>query len=407
MEKENQAEVLKNNIDAQIEAKSTEAANAVKGELATAIEKQAVAQTEANQMLQKQLDEVKAIKAPAIIKSTKGRSELGEALSEKANEIASIKKGDSVVLDLKTFASSAGTASAVYGDERVSDIKYDPNFFNRVRNHLVTGTTAQTGAIRHSFETAETDSSAAKTKGSAQTQSSVTLTDVHTPIQTLYNLLTLPQEWLDDVDMIESYLSTRLMSNLMDVEDIQLLRGSGTSPNYSGLATGAVVFADNAARETYLGTFADSQALSTSVNEFDVITSIAAALANSNFVADKAFLNPIDYYLMTTRKSTTNEYVFHQAIDPVTGSMRVIWNGVELIKTAAQTSGTFTIIDSKSASQYWMREGSQIEFGMNDNDFATNSVSVRASIRGALVNYKQNGIVSDTFANFRTAIGTA
>ena len=379
-------------------AKSNEALEAKANEINSEVE----TLKNQNVELQKEIDTMKEnFKAPAVVKSLGSKNELKELVMEKADAISNLKKGDTVTLDLKTFASSAGAASAVYGDERVSEIKYDPNFSNRVRNHLLTGSTSQTGAIRHSFETAETDSSAPKVKGAAQAQSAVTLTDVHTPIQTLYNLLTLPQEWLDDVAMIESYLSTRLMANLMDVEDIQLLRGNGSSPNYSGLATGARNFADNAARESYVGSLADS--FGTAANEYDVISAVAAGMANENFMADKVFINPIDYYSMVLVKSTQNEYVLQQTISP-NGEYKTIWNGIEFIKTPAQTAGTFTLIDSKQATQYWMREGAQIEFGMNDNDFATNSVSVRASIRGALTNYKSNGIVSDTFANFFTAL---
>ena len=205
--------------------------------------------------------------------------------------------------------------------------------------------------------------------------------------------------------MSESNLSTRLMANLMDVEDVQLLRGNGTSPQYTGLANGARTFADAAARETYIGSIADSVASAATVDEYQVITAVAAGMANTNYMADKVFINPIDYYRMVLAQSNTLEYRLSQTMAP-NGEFKTIWNGIEFVKTAAQSAGTFTLLDSKQASQYWMREGAQIEFGMNDNDFAKNAVSVRASIRGALVNYKSNGIVSDTFANFRTAIGT-
>lgn len=397
------AEELKNNIDSAIETKATEVAT--KG--ADALEAKAIELNEALETktmeLQKQIDEVKTMKNETLnIGKAKG-SEFQEMLREKANEISQMKEGGKVTLDLKTFTGSAGVGSAPYGDERVSEIKHDPNFYNRVRNNILTGSTSQTGAIRHSFETAETDSSAGKVKGSAQPQSAVTLTDVHTPIVTLFNLLTLPQEQADDIEMIESYLSTRLMSNLMDVEDVQLLRGTGVGANYSGLATGASSFATAAARETFVGGLADQ--FGTAANEYDVITAVAAGLANRNFMADKVFLNPLDYYSMVTRKASTNEYVMAQTVAP-NGEFMTIWNGVEIVKTPAQTAGTFTILDSKKSSQYWMREGSQIEFGMNEADFASNNISVRASIRGALTNYYAQGIVSDTFANFRAALNS-
>ena len=404
-----EAQELKTAIDASIENKATEVKTDLKAELEGKASTEDVATLKnENETLQKQLDDVKAeVKNFNITKNMKTGSELSELLKEKASAIKNMKNGDKVSLDLKDFTGSAGAASAPYGDERVTDIKYDPNFQNRIRQHLVTGSTSSTGAVRHTFETAETDSSAPKTKGAAQTQSAVTLTDVHTPIQTLYNVLTLPQEWLDDVAMIESYLSTRLMANLMDVEDVQLLRGNGTSPNYSGLATGKKAFADNTAFEAYLGDFADSQASAANVNRYDSITAVAAAMANENFMADKAFINPIDYYLMVTNKSSQDGHYTLQSTVAPNGEYKTIWNGIELIKCASQTAGHLTMIDSKQATQYWLRDGASIEFGMNDDDFASNNISVRASIRGALTNYKANGIISENFSAIATAIGVA
>ena len=355
-----------------------------------------------NVTLQKELDDVKTqVKSFNINKMAKATNEFNEMLREKANEIANLKQGDTVTLELKDWGNNAdGVASAPYGDERVTPIKYDPNFANRVRNHITTGSTSQSGGIRHTFETAETDSSAAKAKGAEATQSSITLTDVHTPIRTLFNVLTLPQEQLDDIAMVESFLSTRLMGNLMDLEDVQLLRGAGTGQQYSGLATGSRAFADAAAREAYVGPLADR--FGTGANEYDVITAIAAGMANENYTAGICFLNPLDYYSMVTRKTTDNRYTLQTTVAP-NGEYKTIWNGIELVKTAAQTAGTFTVID-KMATQYWMREGASIEFGMNANDFASNNISVKAIIRGALTNYNQRGIVSDTFANFEAAL---
>ena len=291
--------------------------------------------------------------------------------------------------------------SAPSRDLRVEQIKYDPNFDNRVANHLTTGST-DAGGIRHTFETAETDNTAPKTAGAIATGSAVTLTDIYTPVQNIFNVLTLSEESAKDISFVESYLSTRLMGNLRDIEDVQLLRGSGTAPNYNGLATAGLSFADAAARETYIGSLADSTG--TSANNFDVLTAAMAGLANTNYMAGKVFVNPIDYYEMVLAKATTNEYVLAQTIAP-DGTYKTFWNGVEIVKTPAQTAGTFTILDMRAAT-YFTRTGSNIEFGYNDNDFAGYNVSVRANLRGALVAYNQNGIISDTFANWKTALNT-
>lgn len=81
------------------------------------------------------------------------------------------------------------------------------------------------------------------------------------------------------------------------------------------------------------------------------------------------------------------------------GSYKTFWNGIEIIKSNAQATGTFTVLDSKKATSYWTREGVSVEFGYDQDDFSTNSMTVRAKLRGAVTNYRPNGIVSGTFAN--------
>ena len=399
------AEELKNNIDSAIETKATKVAE----EAATALDAKATEINETinksveevkneNVLLQKQIDDLKMETKNNFNIGAPKRSEFSEALRSKANDIANLKKGQTITLDVKTLTPSAGTGSAPSRDLRVDMIKYDPNFDNRVAMHLVTGST-NAGGIRHTFETAETDNTAPKVAGAIATGSAVTLTDIYTPTNDLFNVLTLSEESARDIDYVETYLSTRLMGNLKDLEDVQLLRGNGTNPNYNGLATAGLTFADAAARAAYIGDLAGSQ---TAANNFDVLTAVMAGLANTNFYAGKVFVNPLDYYVMVLAKSTQQEYVLAQTIAP-NGQYKTFWNGIEIVKTPAQTAGTFTMLDMK-ASTYFVREGAQIEFGYNNDDFAGYNISVRANLRGALVNYFQKGIISGTFADWKTAI---
>ena len=405
----NEATELKNAFDSMLNEKATEVAKdsadaleAKANELTSMVEKSNEELKAQNEILQKQMDEIKN-QAPAIVKSVGAKNEITEKLMEMKSH--NWKNGDKFTLELKDWGNNAdGQASAPYGDERVSNIKYNPNFKQHVAEKLMGGSTSGSGAIRHTFETSNNsgDNTANKVKGTVATQSSITLTDVHTPIRTIFNVLTLPQEQLDDISMVESFLSTRLMGNLKDHEDRQLLRGTGLQQQYTGLAAGARDFADAAARASYVGDIADLFSASAGANVYDVLTAVAAGMANENYTAGVAFLNPIDYYSMVLDKTSDGRYALQTTISP-SGEYKTIWNGIEIVKTAAQIAGTFTVIDPM-ATQYWVRDGASIEFGMNDDDFASNNITVRASIRGALTNYNQLGIVSDTFSNFFTAL---
>ena len=391
----NPAEELKASIDSAIEVKSTEATEAAvaksaeaieatKAELTESLTKSVSETTEALETIQKQMDELKN-NAPAIVKSVGTKSELFEKISE-AKE--SYKKSGKAEMELKTFASADGAAHQPYAYDQSAEIQHDPNYKNRLRAALPTSTSDAAGSFIFNRETVDGDAAAPKAKGAAQPQTTKTLQRQEAAFQTMTNLFTIPEEWLDDVNRMESYLSRRLMGDLMDVEDRQIIGGDGTAPNLNGLNTfGATLGAAD------LGAWADSV---DSANRYDALTSFASILAQDDYMADTVILSPFDYYQIKLIKATTGEYVLGQTKDGYE-----IFNGMKFIVNNAQTAGTFTVLDSKSI-EYVMREGVNVKFDYNANDFASNNITVRAQLRGALVDYLPNGVKT---GNFATVIG--
>ena len=401
-----QIENLKNDI---VEGAATKASDVAK----EAVETKAAELNGNMEVLQKSFDELKErMESKGSFGIGKRRTEIQEKYND---AIADCQRGGKGVLELKstdelltlkTFSSTAGAGSAIYGDERVGDIKYDPNYQTRLRDVVMTGSTSGNGAIRFNQEAATTSYTnvTSKAKGAAGTNVRQDLADVHVPIQTLQAINSIPEEWLDDTAMIESYLSTRLMGELMDLEDEQILRGSGTGTNFAGINTNGRSFANAAAITGYVGSgLAGNFSSANPANNFDVLTAAKAGLANTNFHADLVILNPLDAALISLTKATTREYVLQQT-QVGDGKTGYFWQGMRVVQTPAQNVGTFTVIDSKKATQYWMREGVNVEFDRNGTDFASNSISVRAKIRGNVTNYRGNGIVSDAFSDWTTAL---
>ena len=416
----NEAVELKKSIDSAIETKanevatkSAEAIEATKAELNEALTKATTEANEKAEMLQKSIDDLKEMSTKNFNIGGQKRTELNEKFNDavsdyhsKGKGVFNIKSVEELGMINKTFSSTPGAASAIYGDYRNTDIKFDPNYANRLRNVIPTGALGSDGSIRFTRELATTDFSnkGPKAKGTAQNAVVQNLEDVHIPVQTLQIFNSIPEEWMDDTAMIESYLSNRLMSELMDTEDEQILRGSGSGNNYQGINSNGRAFANAAAITSYVGSsIAGLFDSSNGANLFDVLTAAKAGLANTNYMADCVILNPLDVATLVLAKATTNEYVLQQTVTPA-GSVQSFWNGLKIVETPAQTAGTFTILDSKKATQYWMREGVQIEFDRNGTDFAANSMSIRAKVRGNVTNYLSNGIVSDAISDWTTAL---
>ena len=406
MENVNKAEEIKNYMDSSLEAKanelsekSAEAVETVKSEFDGKLNEKA----EQIEMLQKQIDDMKETQSKNWEVKNRKESDFTSKFNDLSEKISNTKAtGSKTVLELKDFGSGFTGAfnGDIYLDERVSDIKYVPNHANRLRNYITTGSTSGTGSIRfnqENFAATQRDRSGGKAKGASANQQNYEINSLHAPIETVMNLVTIPEEWLDDVAMVESYLSKRLMGDLMDVEDDYILNGSGTSNQFTGINVGAA-----AANQLTTGTLADAffgpafQDQIADANRFDVLTAVAGELMQLNYNPNLAILAPVDYYAMTLIKGTDGQYALTNTVAP-DGSYKTFWNGIEVIKSTAQAAGTFTVLDT-SVTQYWTREGVSIEFDRNENDFATNSVSVRAKLRGAMTHYLPGGIVTGTFA---------
>ena len=404
----NPAEELKNQIDSAIESKATETADAVKSEMSETINKHVEELKNENALLQKQIDEVK-MEGKGSFGIGKKRTELQEKFAQAKSDY--FAKGNATLeLDMKTFTAGSGPAGQIYMDERVGDIKYDPNYANRLRNVLNTGTTSG-GSVRYNQETTNTPNAGSKAKGSAQTAAVKTITDRQVQIQTLSIFHTVPEEWLDDTQMLESYFSTRFMGDLMDAEDLNILNGNPgagaagsltAATAFEGINSNGRTFADNSARATYAGSIAGLFSSSDASNYYDALSAVKAGLENDNFMPDCVILNPIDATHISLLKSTAGEYILQQVVTPA-GSVEYFFMGMKVVKTPAQTSGTFTVLDTK-ATQYWMREGLSIQFQHNANDFQTNSISIKGIVRGNVTNYLPNGIVSGTFTEWTDAL---
>ena len=361
-------------------AKSAEAIEATKAEVTESFNNEVSELKSQNEILQKQMDEIKN-NAPAIVKSVGTKSELFEKLAE-AKE--TYKKHGKSEMELKTFVATDGSAHQPYAYDGSAEIQHDPNYKNRLRAALPTSTSDAAGSFIFNREVAETDAAAPKAKGAAQPQTSKTLQRQEAAFQTMTNLFTIPEEWLDDTARMENYLSRRLMGDLMDVEDRQIIGGNGTAPNLNGLNT----FGTDIDTDGELGDWANSIA---GANRYDAITALASILAQSDYMADTVVLNPFDYYQLKLIKATTNEYVLGQTKDGYD-----IYNGMKFVINNAQSANTFTVLDSK-AVEYVMREGVNVKFDYNANDFASNNITVRAQLRGALVDYLPNGVLTGSF----------
>ena len=405
MENKNEAVDLKNQIDAAIETKATAATEAAVTKSAEAIEAtKAELNTEIDTLkaqnveLQKSHDDLNSkLESSASFSISKKRTEWEEKFADAKDKFNKNGKVD-MELNTKTFVSGTSTNTLVpsaYGTE--NKIYHNPNYKRQLRDVLSTRTESG-GSIIWNRETAETDAAGTKEKGTSHGQTSKTVTRQESTFQTLMNFYTMPEEYFNDISNFESYISGRLMGDLMDLESRQIIGGSGTGFQYNGLNSFGTTLGNDAA----FGDWADSIGSATvDANRYDAITAVGSILEQEDFTADCVVVNPFDYYQIALIKANTGEYVLGQALDAAGNSIMQLVNGIEIVKSNAQAAGTFTVFD-KMAAEYVTREGISLEFDRNADNFQTNSISVRAIIRGNIADWLPNGV---KVGNFATVIG--
>ena len=327
------------------------------------------------------------------VRSFKGA--LGKALKDGA--IESIQKGNSnnakfeIKADMTIAADFTGDVARV---QRIEDIKYDPSRAVHIRSLIPNGST-DSQIVRFPKESGYSDNASTKAEGAALGQSDFDLTATSIQMEKIGTTMRLTEEMLDDTPQITSYLSARVPSKVLAIEDNQILNGNGSSPNLDGLFTDGGAFTT-----TSSGAFYQSVE---SANEFDVLVAALNQLAALNYQADSILLHPTDFHKIVLLKSTANEYLKGQVMSGLQPAVL----GVPISINTAVTAGKFLVGQLSVATQLWIRDGLGIEFSRENSDnFEKGFVTVRAVERVGVSNYLPSGIVQGTFSTAKTSLET-
>lgn len=393
---------LGNLVDEKIEKASKASLENAKGEFETSLKSEISNLTneynEKFEAAQKRMDsfEIESKKTMAGTTPKSFKASLESALKDGA--IDSLVKGNTNAAKFELKSSDMTMANTftgvIAGETIVPDIKFDPSRAVHIRSLIPNGTTdAQT--IRFPKESAYTDNAAATAQGSALGQSDFDLTATSVNVEKIGTFMKITEEMLADTPQLSSYLSARVPSKVLAIEDNQIMSGDGSSPNMSGLFTDGTAFTTSSG-----GLFYQSVE---SANEYDVLIAALNQLALLNYTADSILLNPTDFHKIVLLKSTANEYLKNQVIQGIQPAIM----GVPVTINTAIPAGKFLVGQLSVATQLWIRDGLGIEFSREDSDnFQKSFVTVRALMRAALTTYLPNAIVQGTFSSAKTALET-
>ena len=321
------------------------------------------------------------------------KSALQEAIEGGA--IEGMLKGNSRSASLVVKADmtiGADFTGEVIPADRVAGYKYDPTRPVHVRQLIPQGSTAS-DVVRFVKESGYSNGAAATAEGVTLTQSDFDMTASDANVRKIGTYFRISEEMLADTPQLTSYLSARAPEKLLEVEDTQIISGSGSGANLSGITTDAAAF-------NLAGEFADAV---DSANEFDVLIAALNQLAIANYSADTIMLHPTDFHKILLLKDSTAEYIkkdVYQGLQPQ-------FNGVRVVLNTAITSGTFLVGNFAQGTQLWVRDNVNVEFFREDGTNVRDGfVTVRVSERVALTNYLPNAFVYGTFSTAIASLET-
>lgn len=205
--------------------------------------------------------------------------------------------------------------------------------------------------------------------------------EITVPAEYIAGFLRVSRKMLDDMAAFRSYLQMRLMEMYLKVEDDQILNGTGTSPQLTGIlpiATAAIVTTgSNIERLIY----AISQLEATDYSATGIVLNVAAY-----------------YWIALNKASGSGEYDLPGIVVIQNGQLYVA--GVPVYKTTAIAQTQYLVGDWELGTQLFIREQPVVEFFDQDaNNVTTNKITVRIEGRVAVAVYRAAAFVKGTLTS--------
>jgi len=241
--------------------------------------------------------------------------------------------------------------------------------------------TATTALIRYLVESAVTNAAAATAEGALKPESALTFANVDLPLTKIATFLPVTDEMLEDYAQIQSYIDARLSLFVKIAEEAQLLSGSGTAPQMTGLLNRSGL-ATSIAKGTAPSVAGD--------NDMDAILRQITAIRTSAWLEpDAIVMHPTVWQTIQLSKATGtgNYFAGGPFVDPAN---QTLWGKKVVLTTASGISSSTALVGAfAQGGQIFRKGGLTVEASNSHADFfQRNQVAIRAEERVALAIYR-------------------
>jgi HK97 family phage major capsid protein len=286
-----------------------------------------------------------------------------------------LQKGESLNVEIKAITSLSASAGTLIAPDRQQGIIALPQRPPSVRDLVAPGRTA--GSLIQFFrELVFTNNAAPVAENTLKPESNLTFEQADAKVIKLAHWIKATTEILDDAPQLQSVIDQRLRYGLQFVEDLQMLMGSGTGQNLSGLYTNAAA---------YVAPLTIAGATAIDVLRLAFLQGELALLP-----ADAAVLHPTSWAGIELLKDTQGRYLIG---NPQGNLAPTLW-GRRIVTTLAMTSGQFLAGNFRDSAQVFDREDANVVVSTeNSDDFVNNRVTIMAEERLALAIYRPQALV--------------
>ena len=333
-----------------------------------------------------------------------GRKSIGEAFlasaefksllqSGSANMPAPYKSSSEVYSQKDLYSALPTGTPGSFGTIQRDAMVIPPMRTKRVRDLFPSRTT--TAAIIEYFRmTGFTNNAAAVAERSgsafgAKPQSSFTFVGEQAPVRTLAHWEAAHRNVLADEPQLRSIIDNELMYGLRLQEDAQILNGSGTGENLTGILNTSGVQTYNWSDGVYSGTAGMSD------TKADAIRRAATLSFLAYYEPSGIVLNPNDWEDIELSKDGNGAYVV--AVSVAMGGEQKLWR-IPVVDTPAIAEGTALIGAFGTGAQIYDRESPSIRISEQHADFfVRNAIVILAEQRLALAVKRPESFVKVSF----------
>lgn len=290
-----------------------------------------------------------------------------------------LRRGNELRVEVKEVTSLGSSAGALVAPDRLPGIIALPQRPATVRDLLAPGRT-NSNMVQYFRELVFINNAGPVAEGTRKPESNITFEDAEAKVIKLAHFIKATTEILDDAPALQSMIDQRLRYGLDYVEDLQLLMGSGTGNNLSGIYTTA---------SAYVAPFTIADATPIDILRLAFLQGELALLP-----ADAAVLHPQDWAKIELLKDTQGRYIIGNPQGNLTPSL---W-GRRIVTTLAMTANSFLAGNFRQSAQIFDREDANVVVSTeNEDDFVNNRVTILAEERLALADYRPAARIKGSF----------